>query len=538
MQPQIKRARLDPALTAAVCQLFRLPRELLELVAAWFSRGEAVPALTVNSVFHEIFAERIWRCIDTYLADEKVIPLKSLPRYGHFVRRMRITELIPESVDLAAIFPNLTYLWISFYQLADIIEWSQGKCFERLNYLGTRLAHLDYYSSEYSIGIKPTLNWIDSRFEAEAGLEKVELEMDACDDIQLPCNFLKWFRSKGHLSRIQLKLDSEVLDINNIETAVLNKVIRHCLVNWKMQGDYQKCAARSFSNILDTIPSAVRQHFTFPALKKLNLGTCCIFGDNVYSQFNFGMMFPSVWDLTLGTMDTYCRDKPEATLSTVLAHPWPSVRKLNICGNFIFKHTIPYLATLSNVEELSMNQDDLNRDEEIEVVNLCELDRVLPKLVRLKIESDGAASASKNQQQQQQQEQQKLFRHLRYVTLAGLTMTSSAIDALVNAPLLTGICLEYLSIGNDDDVDISDQVYHRTDSAFNPDFLIGITNTTVRSMDIDADKDYLPENYEDILRAMIRCFTRMGVCIIRTDDGKALPGVLEEFPTVKFKRIE
>ncbi|KAI8869002.1 hypothetical protein GQ42DRAFT_163738 [Ramicandelaber brevisporus] len=116
MKPRTKRARLDPALAAAAaaCQLFRLPRELLELVAAYFSRSEAVPVLTVNSTLHEIFAERIWRHLDTYLADErKTISLKSLPRYGHLVRRMRIIWRIPESIDLAAALPYITHLCMS-----------------------------------------------------------------------------------------------------------------------------------------------------------------------------------------------------------------------------------------------------------------------------------------------------------------------------------------------------------------------------------------------------------------------------------------
>ncbi|KAI8871315.1 hypothetical protein GQ42DRAFT_154583 [Ramicandelaber brevisporus] len=537
MQRQIKRARLDPAATAAACQLFRLPHELLELVAAWFSRGEAVPVLTVNSTLHEIIAERIWRCIDTYLARRKTIPPKPLLRYGHLVRRLRITWRTLESIDLAATFPNLTHLWIPIYRLADIIESSQGKCFERLNYLST-YDYINYIGE--SDNIEPVINWINNRFEAETGLEKMELEVETSDDIQLPRNFLNWLQFNGQLGRIHFKGNGEILDFSSTEHADYNIIIANRLVDWTFKSSEGDCAAESFSNILDTIPSAERQHFTLPALKRLYLSACCDTGVDVYSQFNFGTMFPSVQDLILDTTNTYCEDEPQVTLSVILAHPWPSVRKLNICGDFTFKNPISHLAALSNVEEFSIDRESNSTYHYWAIVNLCELDQVLPKLVRLKIGIYGVAVAPK-----QQQEQQKLFRHLRHITLAWITVTSSAISALVNAPLLTDICLKCVKFGNDNDANIFDKDYNRRKSMsrqkyadLDLDFLIGITSSTVRSVDIYADKYRSPSNYEDILRAMLRCFIRMRVCIIRTNDGKALPGVLEEFPAVKFNRLE
>ncbi|KAI8867583.1 hypothetical protein GQ42DRAFT_157792 [Ramicandelaber brevisporus] len=536
MQPQTKRARLDPAVVAVVCQLFRLPRELLELIAAWFSRGEAVPVLTVNSTFHEIFAEHIWRRLDSDLARRKTIPPESRVRYGHLVRRMRITHSIPDTIDLTAAFPNLTHLWISFSRLAEIIKSSQGKCFERLCYLGTWAVDADYDMLETSDDVGPVLNWIDSRFETEIGLGKIEWEVYDGQDMQLPYKTLKWFERNGQLSRIHFKFSNEVLNFSYSENADFNAAIPHCLVDWKVEENDGECAAERFSRTLNTIPSAEQRSFTFPVLQRLRIGTCCDGGNEVYSQFNFGLLFPSVWHLTLDTTVYHCQDYSEDAFSAILAHPWPSVRKLDINGDIIFSIVVSHLAVLSNVEELSMIWESELDDEDLGVVKLCELGRALPKLVRLKIDGRDVVSTPLNQQLQLQ-----LFPHLRYVALGNLTMSTSAINALVNAPLLTNISLEYVEFKSDDDVDTSNVEYHQTDltndqmdSKLNLDLLIGLTNSAVRSMDVHVGSNWLPLDYEDTLRAMIKCFTRLKVCVIHIDDSDSLLGLLEEFPTVKF----
>ncbi|KAI8869436.1 hypothetical protein GQ42DRAFT_156199 [Ramicandelaber brevisporus] len=455
MKPPTKRARLDPAAVAAVapvCQLFRLPRELLELVAVWFSRYEAVPVLAVNSTLHEIFAERIWRRLDTSLTQDLPIPQASLLRYGHLVRRMRVTELIPRSIDLAAAFPNIIHLWIPFSRLVDTVKLSQGECFERLS--------------------------------------------------------------------------------------------------WLAEESHGECAAFLFSNILDTIPSAEQQCFTFPALQRLTIGTCCDTGNEVYSQFDFGKLFPSVCDLTLNTTATYCQGDSEDAFSAVLAHPWPSVRRLDVCGEFDFDEIMPHLAALSNVEELSMDRECSGYFSDWGRFNLCDIGRALPKLVRLKLSGTFLISAPQEQQQQQQQQQQ-LFRHLRYVSLKIHILTPSAISMLIRAPLLTGICLDRVDFTIDDDAAISDEDEDEDDdeedededprrkkSPINLDFLDGVTNPAVRSVDINFTIYRSPVNYDDVFRAMLKCFVRLGVCTIQSEDKKALPGLHEEFPNVRFKRIE
>ncbi|KAI8869177.1 hypothetical protein GQ42DRAFT_156435 [Ramicandelaber brevisporus] len=787
MQPQIKRARLDSAAVAAVCQLFRLPRELLELVAAYFSRGEAVPVLAVNSALHEIFAERVWRRLDTDLISSMTAPLESLAIYGHLVRHLRITESIPESIDLATMFPNITHLWIPFIELADTIKSSQGKCFERLSWLSTWAVAFHYHALKVSDSIGSVLNWLDSRFKAEAGLEKVEwklydrcemqlqhkilkwfqhndqlsriqfkfigepldfndakhadlnkiiahrlvdwkiddnddqcaaerfsrvldsiplaerqhfqfsalkrLEIGTCcevgDDVYLQFNFgvlfpfvqelsldttidycqdysedafgailahpwpsvrrldlygefsfnstvshlvavpnveelsmildddsdyeemgivdlceldrtlpklvrlqvtrftmvsdsissvlnwldsrfkaeaglekvewklydrcemqlqhkiLKWFQHNDQLSRIQFKFIGEPLDFNDAKHADLNKIIAHRLVDWKIDDNDDQCAAERFSRVLDSIPLAERQHFQFSALKRLEIGTCCEVGDDVYLQFNFGVLFPFVQELSLDTTIDYCQDYSEDAFGAILAHPWPSVRRLDLYGEFSFNSTVSHLVAVPNVEELSMILDDDSDYEEMGIVDLCELDRTLPKLVRLQVTRFTTVSAPQQHSQKQHSQQHQLFRHLRYVSFGRLAMTSSAISALVHAPVLTDICMEYVIFENGGDVGISDEdedededgSIHRMDSARSLDFLSGVANTTVRFVDIYVGSEHVSTKYEDTLSAMLKCFVRLGVCTIQSNDREAVPGLRKEFASVKFKYL-
>ncbi|KAI8865899.1 hypothetical protein GQ42DRAFT_83487 [Ramicandelaber brevisporus] len=538
MEPQTNQARLDPAAAATVCQLFRLPRELLELVATYFSRREAALVLTVNSTFHEIFAERIWRRFAISLASSrKTIPLKSLLRYGHLMRHLRITKLLSWSLDLATAFPNITHLWISFYQLADIIKSSQGRCFERLCYLSTWAWDADYDEFETSDNIEPVLSWIDSRFEAAAGLQKVELEVYVGHDMQLPYQIADWLQSTGQFSRVHFKFDNEVLDFSYAKNARLNKAIPHCLVNWKVEENGGVCGAYRFSGILDTIPRAERQHFTFPALKRLRIGTCCDAGQYVYPQFNFGELFPSVRDLTLDCTRMSCDyNYPKDSFSSIFAYPWLSVRKLEICGDSTFENIMLHLAVMPNVEEFYISRRHGEDYEGLGVVDLCELDRALPKLVRLSIIAVDMVSAPKKQQQQQQQ--QPLFRHIRHISFNWLTMTSSAISALVHAPVLTSIRLNQVNFIKDNEGNEDNEGYRQDNLALNLDFLIGVTNTTVRSVDIQVDDDYSPVNYEDTIRAILKCFARLKVGIIRSYYQDEFSSLLKEFPAIKLKVID
>ncbi|KAI8869003.1 hypothetical protein GQ42DRAFT_156578 [Ramicandelaber brevisporus] len=412
-----------------------------------------------------------------------------------------------------------------------MIMTSQGKCFERLCYL--EVCDLEYYIGLKSLGgTDPVLDWIDSRFEDEAGLEKVEWELFQYGDDQWLTKLLPWFRSHCAMNRMYFKLIGQGINLTDFEDTDTRALVSSYLVDWDTPVD-SDCTATAFSDILDTIPSAERQHFQFPALKSLKIGTCCDTSDKVYSQFNFGKLFPSVQNLTLDSSRQKCDTEIKESLSHILANQWPSVRKLDLYGVVIFKNTISLLAAVSNVEELSVNQQSAADFDDYDIVNLFELGRALPKLVRLEIICSEVGLALPKQQLEQQQ----LFCHLRYATLNWVSVTSSAFRALVHAPLLTGVCLKGVDFMNDDNVDISNELdreaYKEMDLANNIDFLVGVTNATVRTVDFYvALYSWLPE-YQGVVRAMLKCFTKLGVFIIRTKD-RNLPGLAKEFPVVKF----
>ncbi|KAI8869897.1 hypothetical protein GQ42DRAFT_22430 [Ramicandelaber brevisporus] len=568
MQSRTKRARLDPAVVAPVCQLLRLPRELLEMVAAYFSRRETVPVLTVNSTLHEIFAERIWRRLDTY---KRSIPLEPLLKYGHLVRRMRVTKLIPQSIDLAATFPNITHLWLSFFELADAVKSSQGKCFERICFLGIKSFNYKFDKTKPSRTVNSVLNWIDSRFEAEVGLEKVEWELSTPNDMKWLTRLLPWFRPHCAKDRIYFVLSGDGVNLNEITDVDTRALVSKYLIKWYAYST-DKCTTAALSANLDTIPPAERQHFTFPALKQLKIGACCDAGDEVYSQFNFGKLFPCVRDLILDTNRWSCdNDTIEDFGFNLYNHPWPSVRKLEISGDLIYEDSISDLAVLTNVEELSMyrNASDGEYDDWA-TFNLCDIGRALPKLVRLKVEAFDMESDPQNKQQQQ-----KLFRQLRYIHFKRLTMKASAIDTLVHAPALVDLCLERVDFENeagdsyggtsdsdsefdsdsnyaynddDDDYGIKTKKrfpydpdgpgYERDESAIKLGFLDGAVNAAVRFIDIHVPKDPSPKNHKDIIKAILRCFVNMRVCTIHTEDRKSFQGIPKEFPVAKIKYIK
>ncbi|KAI8873101.1 hypothetical protein GQ42DRAFT_46355 [Ramicandelaber brevisporus] len=574
MKRRVKRARLDPAVVAAACQLFRLPRELLEMVAAYFSRREAVPVLAVNSTLHEIFAERIWRRLDTY---KRSIPQASLLKYGHLVRRIKATESIPQSISLAAVLPNVTHLWLSFFDLLSAVKSSRGKCFNRLCCLGIESFNYKFDKNKLSKTVDSVLNWIDNRLEAEGGLEKVEWELSTPNDMKWLTRLLPWFRSHCVNDKICFKLSGDEVNLDDIKDADTRALVSSHLIDWNealMRNWYEtprlKCPAATFSGILDSIPLAERQHFQFPALKQLRIGTCCNVGGEVYSQFNFEKLFPSVRDLIFDSNSWNCYNTPDEGFGSILAHPWPSVRKLEISGNFIYEESIFYLTALSNVEELSMywNTRDGEHDD-LCTVNLHELGRALPNLERLKIEGFEVTSSFL-------QPQKIVLWHLSYVHFKNLTMKVSAIDTLVHAPALTDICLECVNFekeaeftyGDESDSD-SDSVYgYSDDCTFDFDdaddymiknkkrfysgldedyrldgspiklgFLNGVTNVAVRFIDIRISEDFSPDNYEDIIKAILRCFNNLRLCIIRTYQRNALPDILKGFSNDKFKRI-
>ncbi|KAI8873459.1 hypothetical protein GQ42DRAFT_30071 [Ramicandelaber brevisporus] len=73
--------------------LFDLPLELFEYSAHYLSRREAASILTVNRLFHDVFARVVWRCIEVWQIKNSKFQISALHRYGHLVNKGCCTSI-------------------------------------------------------------------------------------------------------------------------------------------------------------------------------------------------------------------------------------------------------------------------------------------------------------------------------------------------------------------------------------------------------------------------------------------------------------
>ncbi|KAI8872476.1 hypothetical protein GQ42DRAFT_71693 [Ramicandelaber brevisporus] len=88
--------------------LLALPYELIEEIAAWFSRGEAVKVLTVNKTLREAFARSLWHRV-IVRDNMRCLPATTWQRYGPFVRIATI-YYSSRAVKTAIWMPNVQHL--------------------------------------------------------------------------------------------------------------------------------------------------------------------------------------------------------------------------------------------------------------------------------------------------------------------------------------------------------------------------------------------------------------------------------------------
>ncbi|KAI8867860.1 hypothetical protein GQ42DRAFT_171398 [Ramicandelaber brevisporus] len=80
-------------------RLLDLPYELLEYTAErYFNRKEATPILSVNQVFNELFANRVWKSIgfDDMMVDECEVPMDVLMKNAKRVRIVKLWSIKPD----------------------------------------------------------------------------------------------------------------------------------------------------------------------------------------------------------------------------------------------------------------------------------------------------------------------------------------------------------------------------------------------------------------------------------------------------------
>ncbi|KAI8871695.1 hypothetical protein GQ42DRAFT_161839, partial [Ramicandelaber brevisporus] len=521
-------AELDP-----VSLLFGLPRELQELITEFFARWEAVPALTVNKAFHELFAERIWRRLDKGVPYENNMPPEALKTYGHLVRRFASRQDIPVSDDLLSTFPNLTHLWIPYYDLKNAAVAAQGKPLERLQHVGFSLYDELIDMHDKTVDDDPAFQWINRQADSCTGKLTIEWEMPGVFALQLSPKLMPWLKLQSEKAQLCFKIENDVIDFSDASYADTNNLLVRHLVELGVQSGDDKCGAEGLGRLLASIPFSERKNLSFPALKKLKLHICCDSSSEICSQFDFGSLFPAVQELSLYANTYQCAGGADKVLKGVLASPWPSVRKLAVEGSLFLGKVIPYLSTLPNVEHLTMYHDTLEVDE-VDEFDLRDIGDALPKLAHLSIGFDLYYPGFLKEMPRKNSGdiavlKSSPFPSLRSIELKEVKMTPYTLQLLVQAPVLTDVRLTNATFEEQGSEDgISGQ------SSSGIDRLARIENTTVHSLNVVMDEYAKPEKYETAVGALLKCFVRLAVCTTVRVDEEVLGNYRNDFPAVKF----
>ncbi|KAI8872535.1 hypothetical protein GQ42DRAFT_70213, partial [Ramicandelaber brevisporus] len=516
-----------------VSLLFSLPRELQELITEFFARQEAVPTLTVNKAFHELFAERIWRRLDKSVSYNVSMPQEALKTYGHLVRCFKSQRNIPISDDLLSTFPNLTHLWIPYYQLKNVIVAAQGKPLERLQCLELSFykEHSDMHNT--TVDDDPVIQWLSLQVDNCSGKLTIEWRMHGAFALQDSPKLMPWLKSQSEKAQLCFKIENDVIDFGDTNQTDTNGFLLRHLVDFEVGPDDEKCGTERLGRLLTSIPLNKRKTLNFPVLKKLKLHICCDSSSEICSQFDFGSLFPAVQELKLNADVYQCAGGADIVLKSIFASPWPSVRKLVVEGALFLDKVTPHLSTLPNVEHLTMYHDTLEVDE-VDESDLRDIGDALPKLAHLSIaffysssgylmemphKSTGDIAALKLSP----------FLCLRSIELEAVKMTPYTLMLLVQAPVLTEIHLIDATFAErNSEVGISEQSSDGTDC------LGGIVNSTVHSFKFIVDKYTKSEEYEAAIGALLKCFVRLAVCTAVNVDKEVLGNYRKDFPAVKF----
>ncbi|KAI8870044.1 hypothetical protein GQ42DRAFT_178872 [Ramicandelaber brevisporus] len=516
-----------------VLLLFSLPRELQELITEFFARWEAVPTLTVNKAFHELFAERIWHRLDKSVPYDVSMPPEALKTYGHLVRRFHIYQNVPVSDDLLLTFPNLTHLRIPYYDLKNAAVAAWGKPLERLQYLEFSSYDELIDMHDKTVDDDPAFQWINRQADSCTGKLTIEWEMPGVFVLQYSPKLMPWLKSQSEKAQVCFRIESDVIDFSDVSFAgAKNLLLRH-LVDFEVGPGDEKCGAAGLGKLLTSIPFSERNSLRFPALKKLKLHICCDSSSEICSKFDFGSMFPAVQELSLDSNVYQCAGGADKVLKGVLASPWPSVRKLVVEGSLFLGKVIPHLSTLPNVEHLTMHHDTFEVDE-VDELDLHDIGDALPKLVHLSIEFDQYYPGFLKEMPRKNSRdiaalKSSPFPRLRSIELKEVKMEPYTLCLLVQAPVLTEIhFMNAIFVEQDGEVDIRGQCSDVIDR------LTGITNTTVHSLNVVMDEYTEPEEYETAVGALLKCFVRLAVCTTVNVDRQVLYNYRNDFPAVKF----
>ncbi|KAI8865532.1 hypothetical protein GQ42DRAFT_181862 [Ramicandelaber brevisporus] len=232
--------------------LFRLPRELQELITEFFARWEAVPLLTVNRALHELFVERIWRRLDKDIPSYVSIPPEALKTYGHLVRHFDSYQNVTMTDDLLSTFPNLTHLRLPFYELKEAVVTARGKPLERLQHLGFSSYKERSDIPETTVNRNPAIKWLNRQVDNCTGKLTIEWETYGAFDLQLSPKLVSWLKSQSEKAHIRFTIDTDVLDFGDASYADTNNLLLRYLTELGIGTGDENCGAAGLGRLLAT----------------------------------------------------------------------------------------------------------------------------------------------------------------------------------------------------------------------------------------------------------------------------------------------
>ncbi|KAI8869061.1 hypothetical protein GQ42DRAFT_163690 [Ramicandelaber brevisporus] len=301
-------------------RLLDLPYELLEYTAErYFTRGEAAPILSVNQVFNELFANRVWKRVkfNNMKVDGCKVPPVILMKN---VRRIRSVNLMFIKPDLfvSGYFHYATSIAFDLKEGTEmfILHLEQMKCLRQVALILNDKSNSAVYAAA---------KWInDSRRSGH--VQQIVICAASSSDSQQAIHVLTFLmgmiKSK---KRIRLECGSLQLfpaSVIQFMPATLTSLSVAEAIPTNCHGGINK-------QVFGTDPESVFLH-----LQMLHVQVCCN-DSSLYSFQSFvPERFPVLKSLTMSIPEQSCNGDANTPLVTIFSSKqWPSIADLALFGN-------------------------------------------------------------------------------------------------------------------------------------------------------------------------------------------------------------
>ncbi|KAI8872694.1 hypothetical protein GQ42DRAFT_62951 [Ramicandelaber brevisporus] len=316
--------------------LFDLPLELLEHSARYLSRHEAASMLTVNRIFHDVFARVAWRSIRARQITESKIQLSALNRYGHLVNHLIVGTDGFVAKRHCSLIPNVMSV--------SIINDASGSSFQA--------GQLDSLRNLRKVAISVTVlnkvvfdllgKWINSD-SLSGHVNAIELIMLSLGE--WPNRLVSLYSRITNKKRIQISLSSFRDSIPE------NTLVDMASSFTQLYISFSGCSGRYFNSIYRS------SNVTFPFITKFGLVVCCA-GRKKNSLLGMtSERFPSVRKLDLEVSDKECAHQNGSLLPIMLSRPWLSVTQLKLGGHVKQNDHVYVASALSNLITLDYDSN-------------------------------------------------------------------------------------------------------------------------------------------------------------------------------------